>query len=101
VLSNSNAFDTRQDTLSRIRTQIEVLKTRNAETSLELSKCHQAQEAFSVEYYSFVERRKKLSASWVSREAHPDVLKNKGTLDLLEKQIKERYLVLSAQRNEL
>ncbi|XP_040575664.1 signal transducer and activator of transcription 5B [Lepeophtheirus salmonis] len=102
VLSNSNAFDTRHDTMSRIRTQIELLKARNIDTSTELSKCHQSQEAFSVEYYSFCEKKKKMTAIVLQHgEQHPDVVKNKSQMDLLEKKIKERYLMLSAQRNEL
>ncbi|CAB4069921.1 STAT5B [Lepeophtheirus salmonis] len=90
VLSNSNAFDTRHDTMSRIRTQIELLKARNIDTSTELSKCHQSQEAFS--------KKKKMTAIVLQHgEQHPDVVKNKSQMDLLEKKIKERPIMMDQQ----
>ena len=40
---------------SQIRQQIEVLKGKVAETGVELDRCRQEQEAFSVEYYTLRE----------------------------------------------
>ncbi len=40
---------------TQIRQQLELLKSKVTETGLELDRCRQEQEAFSVEYYSFRE----------------------------------------------
>ena len=47
---------------SQIRQQIENLKGRVSETGMELDRCKQEQEGFSVEYYTFRESQTKVES---------------------------------------
>ena len=58
--SSSSGFVPAEGELaSQIRQQIEILKGRVSETGVELDRCRQEQEAFSMEYYSFREMAQK------------------------------------------
>lgn len=47
---------------NQIRQQIEILKGKVTETGLELDRCRQEQEAFSMEYYTFKENNAKFES---------------------------------------
>ena len=69
---------------------------------MELDRIRQEQEAFSVEYYTLKEKNIQLE-SYVHQhgEQHPDVKKFKAGKENMEKAIKQKYLNLSSQRQEL
>ena len=90
------------DMATHIRQQIAILKQKVQGTGVELDRCRQEQEAFSVEYYTFRERNVQFE-SFVQQhgEQHPDVKKHKTNKETMEKAIKQKYLNLSSQRSGL
>ena len=60
--SGSGFASAEGEVASQIRQQIENLKGRVSETGVELDRCRQEQEGFSVEYYTFRESQTKFES---------------------------------------
>ena len=76
---------------AHIRQQIPILKQKIQETGIELDRCRQEQEAFSVEYYTFRERKVQFESFVQTHgEQHPDVKKHRTQKDSMEKTIKKK-----------
>lgn len=86
----------------QIRQQITSLKQRVQETGLELDRCKQEQEAFSVEYYHLQEKNIQFQ-SFVQQngEQHPDVKKYRATKEGMENATRQKYLSLVGKRSGL
>ncbi len=87
---------------AQIRQQIEILKGKVSETGMELDRCRQEQEAFSMEYYTFKENTAKLE-SMVAQygEQNPETVRVKKQHEAMNKSIRTRYLNLTTQRGNL
>lgn len=84
---------------SHIRQQIAVLKQKVHETGLELDRCRQEQEAFSVEYYTFRERNIQFESFVQTHgDQHPDAKKHKASKENMEKAIKQKVIPISILR---
>lgn len=86
-----NAATGEGDMAAHIRQQIHVLKQKVQETGLDLDRCRQEQEAFSVEYYTFRERNIQFE-SFVQQhgDQHPDAKKHRTSKEGMEKAIKQK-----------
>lgn len=75
-----------------IRGKISILKQKVQETGMELDKCRQEQEAFSVEYYAFRESMNRTEALVAMHgESHQDCVRSKQENQLQKKQIQMKY----------
>jgi len=87
---------------SQIRQQIENLKGRVSETGMELDRCKQEQEGFSVEYYTFRESQTKVeSMQQQLGEQNPEVQRLKKQQASMNNAIRSKYLSLTNKRQEL
>jgi len=101
--SNSSVFVPAEGELaSQIRQQIEILKGRVSETGVELDRCRQEQEAFSMEYYSFREMAQKCeSMQQQLGEENPETKRLQKQHASMNNSIRTKYLSLTNKRTEL
>ena len=87
---------------AQIRSELGVLKQRVTETGLELERCRNNQEAFSVEYHMLREQIAGFN-TFVEQngEQHPDCKKHRAKKELLEKQIKEAVSEIYLKHNTI
>ena len=101
--SSSSGFVPAEGELaSQIRQQIEILKGRVSETGVELDRCRQEQEAFSMEYYSFREMAQKCeSMQQQLGEENPETKRLQKQHASMNNSIRTKYLSLTNKRAEL
>jgi len=102
-MANNATFGTAAaDIGSQIRQTLENLKGKVSETGVELDRCRQEQEAFSVEYYTFKETNHKYE---ILLQQHgpqkPEVVQMKKQKEAMEKSIRNKYINLTNQRTAL
>lgn len=86
----------------QIKQQIKFLQSQHTETSMELDRCKQEQEAFSVTYHNFIENEAKQSQMAKQLgDKNPDVVQNRKELDKMKQAISEKYNMLNNQRMDL
>jgi len=86
---------------SQIRQQIEVLKGKIHETSVELDRCKQEQEVFSGDYFLFRENKAKFDSMQQQLGSEQEVQKIKKQQDAMNKSIQAKYYSLTNQRSAL
>jgi len=86
----------------QIKQQIKFLQSQYNETSMELDRCKQEQEAFSVTYHTFLENEAKQKQMAIQLgDKNPDVVQNRKELDKMKQAMTEKYHMLNNQRMDL